>query len=94
MTIEEMKTILSNAQTDGVSLEKAVEMASALEAMEKANEELKMQHAKLKKDYFDLAMKVGTKENTMEEDIEGKEPPKEKTLEDFLDEEIAKRKKE
>lgn len=94
MTIDEMKKVLSSAQTDGVTLEKAVEMANALDAMEEASEDLKSKYAQLKKDYFDLAMKVGTKDDTMKEDIEGKEQPKIKTFEELLDEQIAKRKKE
>ena len=84
MTTEEMKKILSNAQSDGISLEKAVEMAQSLDALEKANEDLKVEHASLKQKYFDLAMKVGTKKDTMEEDIEGSSDEKEFTFDECL----------
>ena len=71
MEIKEFKALLSSAQEKGLTLEESVEMANALDALEKESESLKMAHAKLKKDYFDLAMKVGTSEDKAGEDIGG-----------------------
>lgn len=71
MEIKDIKALLSSAQEKGLTLEESVEMANALDALEKESEDLKMVHAKLKKDYFDLAMKVGTSEDKASEDIGG-----------------------